>query len=445
MSILQTLLKATVLTVGARVLGGVIGFVVQVLIARLLGAEPLGLYYLSFSLMTVLAIVCSLGYPSILTRFVVGVETEGDAGNGSKFLAHMRREILIAGFLVTAVGLAVISFLPDLSFEKRLSLGIAIAAAPLFTLTNVLGSLSNAYKKFLLAYSPNLFFRPLLIMLTLGFLWLFSPAYGVVYLVLAHVLISIGFLFYQNWQLHDVFKQIAGNNGGEWYTTAGRTDEATRRKWRFHATPMIFATLFLFAFTDLDLVVLGFIATERDLAIFGVSMKVALFLTYPIQAIHQIILRDLAEAIKSGEGSKINAIVSQANFISIVLSFGLLLFVALFGGMLLRVFGPTFDQGHIALMIIMAAQLIRAIAGPATEVLTLKGFERNSLPVFGFSLLLIVALNFFLVPDLHLIGAALAVLIVMIVWSLGLSFIAYKKTGIVTAAIHPRSVLKFLS
>ncbi|PLX33085.1 MAG: hypothetical protein C0605_16945 [Hyphomicrobiales bacterium] len=438
MSILRTLLGASVVVVGARTLGGVIGFASQILIARTLGAEALGIYFLSFGLMTVLAIFCSLGYPSVLTRFVIGVDTDSQTGNASRFLAQIRRDVLLMGGWSIAIGFAVIALLPDMDFQLRLCLGIAIVAAPLFAMVAINGILANSHKRFLLAHLPNLFFRPLLILLLIAVLWLFDPGFGVEYLVAAHVIISIGFLYVQNRRMQDIYRQVADDSGGEWHMAAARPDKATRWKWRTHAMPMVIATLFLFAFTDLDIVLLGFISTQHELALFGAAMKVALFLAFAVQAVHQLILRDMADAIKSGQPARISAIIFQANMISTLLSFGLLVMVALFGDMVLRLFGPAFGEGHAALVILMAAQLVRAIAGPATEILTLKGFERDSLPVFGFSLGLIVILNFVLVPVLHLNGAALAVLIVTFVWTLGLAAIAYKKTGILTIAGIPR-------
>jgi O-antigen/teichoic acid export membrane protein len=84
---IRPLLMASALVVGARVIGGGLGLVSQVVIARYLGAESLGLFFLSMSVATVLSIFVSIGYPFIVTRFMVRGKDDGQAPELIRFIA----------------------------------------------------------------------------------------------------------------------------------------------------------------------------------------------------------------------------------------------------------------------------------------------------------------------------------------------------------------------
>jgi O-antigen/teichoic acid export membrane protein len=193
---------------------------------------------------------------------------------------------------------------------------------------------------------------------------------------------------------------------------------------------MIIATLFLSMFADFDLVLLGAILPHRELALFGAAIKIALFVAFAIQTGHQLILRDLAEAIVDKDNAAIRRIIAQANSIAIALSGSALGIVVLFGDKVLGLFGSEFTGGYKCLLILMAAQFLRALAGPGAQVLTLTGHEAQSLPVFVGGLILLVFANIPLARLFGLEGAAFAVLIVTISWTVGLAIAAHKKSGI---------------
>jgi len=64
------LLKASALAFAVRVLGAVSGFIATLFIARVLGAEESGYYFLVLSVVSILAAVSRLGMDNTLIRFV---------------------------------------------------------------------------------------------------------------------------------------------------------------------------------------------------------------------------------------------------------------------------------------------------------------------------------------------------------------------------------------
>jgi O-antigen/teichoic acid export membrane protein len=437
---IKPLLMASALVVGARVIGGGLGLVSQVVIARYLGAEALGLFFLSLSVATVLSIFAGLGYPYIVARFMVRDKDNGQAPELMRFISSARRDILVVSVLTVVIGIVVVALLPSISEEPRICLFLGVLTAPVISILWFNTAVANAEKRFMMAYLPELIVRPLLLLAGIGILWAASLQPNIIVLVIMSLVITVGLVIYQEIALPRALSVAPG------FPVAQKASVEQRNRWRRHAMPMIIATLFLSMFADFDLVLLGAILPHRELALFGAAIKIALFVAFAIQIGHQLILRDLAEAVFDKDPTAIRRIITHANGIAIALSGGALGFIILFGDKVLGLFGHEFIGGYMCLVILMVAQFLRALAGPGTEVLTLTGHEARSLPVFVSGLILLVVANIPLTQFFGLEGAAIAVLIVTIGWTFGLAFVAYKRTGIATVfMILPRAALERLN
>ncbi|MCP4937024.1 MAG: oligosaccharide flippase family protein [bacterium] len=433
---LRSLIKASTMVVGARIIGGLIGIVSQIIVARYMGAESLGLYFLAFSLATVLSILFSLGYPSIIARFVADHHNGGKTAIFPQFLSSARRDIVITSICGVFITSLLVLLLPPVSQDYLICLLIGVLTAPPLTFMKLNGALANAHKKFMISYLPDLFFRPLLMLVLIALFLGLTDKINIVLLVGGHLIVVLFLAILQGRTTRNLSSTTRPQPSvKEKEHSASGTTKKQRARWRAHALPMVIATLFFSVFSDLDLVILGLLLETRELAIFGASLKIALFLAFSIQVVHQLIIRDLADAMHAQKRALQDKIIAHANMISISLSLGALFVVLLFGENVLRIFGEEFVEGYDSLVILVLAQLIRAVAGPATQVLVLSGDEKHSLPVFAGGMVLLVVANFALVPLLHLNGAAIAALIVTLGWSMGLMIVARKKTGLVTAAL----------
>ena len=88
-------------------------------------------------------------------------------------------------------------------------------------------------------------------------------------------------------------------------------------------------------------------------------------------------------------------------------------------------FGPEFAVGRQTLLILLAAQLLRALAGPGVHLLTLSGVQRINMGVALTSLAVLFGASALLCPRYGIEGAAFAVLIVYAYWT-GVSALALR-------------------
>ena len=79
---------------------------------------------------------------------------------------------------------------------------------------------------------------------------------------------------------------------------------------------------------------------------------------------------------------------------------------------------------------LMIAQVIRAAAGPAMQVLMITGNQRSSIPVYVASILLLLVCNVLFVPLFGFMGAAAAVICTTLFWTVSLNLILKRSVGI---------------
>lgn len=428
----RSILATSGFVVGARVAGSIAGFATQIILARMIGADNLGIFFIAVSLALVLCTMCTLGYPWIIAPIV----SQGERGDGSQllhFLRWARRDVTIASALLVTPVVVGALLVPGLGADLRVCLVIGALTAPIFAQMRINGALSNAQKRFLLAYSPDLFLRPVLLLAMVALLWKLGWQGSVWILVGLHLILVLGLTVGQSIRLGLTGTETGWRQIGRRAPGLARDRQDIRnqgRLWRLQALPMMVAMLFIGVFADIDLLLASLFLDDAHTAVFGVCLKIALFLAFAVQAIHSIILRDASDAVGSADNRDLRSILIRANVLSVAGSLAALVLVVGFGRQGLGVFGPEFVHGYSCLVILVCAQLVRAAAGPATQILAITGHQKAALPVFAAGLGLLIVLNAVLVPVWGLIGAALAVLVVTAFWSLGLAVVAWRTAKI---------------
>jgi O-antigen/teichoic acid export membrane protein len=422
-----SLLKSSGMVVSARVFGAVFGILTQFLLAKYLGAEDIALFFVASGLAAVLAVVCTLGYPMLVPRIAAEAAQENKAEKLTTFMLQARIDTALLCSLLATGLLAAAWGLPGLTDGTRLSLKFAALTLPAFAMLRLNGSLANALKRFGLGFLPDLFLRPLLLLCLVLAAWLIWDRLSIEAVLGGHVVIAA---LLAVWQMVRLLSKSGIENRADGQTRTAR--KALASDWRRRAMPMVLAALFVGVFADLDIVVAQLFLDDAQTGIFGVCLKISLFVAFGIQAIHQLILRDTANALNAGNDKMVREVLSRANALTVLGSVGSTLFVVILGRELLGFFGPEFVAGYQTLVVLMLAQVVRALAGPATQILALTGHEKACLPVFAVCIPLLVVGNLVLIYWFGLLGAALTVLIVFAVWSGWSAAIAYRKLGLRT-------------
>lgn len=122
-------------------------------------------------------------------------------------------------------------------------------------------------------------------------------------------------------------------------------------------------------------------------------------------------------------------------------SLALVVVMFITGKFVLGLFGDEFVAAYWALMVVAAGQLVNACAGPVGYLMALTGHERVAARVYGITALINVPLNYLLIIETGLIGAAVATAVTMVIWNIWLGYEARKNVGVDIFSVWKNIVL----
>lgn len=369
----------------SRLLGSAIGFIATLYIARILGAEPLGIYHLALSLVSWLAVAAKVGISGAITKRV----SEGEE----------RGQYAVAGMSLIAI-LFVIFAAGILFFRHLVNDYIGYPAAHfvvLILLAVLVFSLFNSLLVGLHLVHVSGFLSPLKIggraLAQLALIGIGMSTFG---LFVGHL---AGFAFVIIIALFFVVRNLPG------------ISVPRKRHYRDLFDFAKFAWLGslqsrMFNYTDV--IVLGFFVSSGLIGVYAVAWNIAQFLILFSGALKSTLFPEMSELSAKQDEQAVSRIVEQS------LSFGgLFLIPGLFGGILLgerilQIYGSEFPQGANVLVLLIVANLLMGYQNQLLNTLNAINRPDLSFRVNGVFVLANLTLNVILVYLYGWIGAAVA-------------------------------------
>jgi len=132
-----------------RALSMGLGFAVSVVLARLLGVREFGLYSLAMSVLGLLVVPATFGFPQLLVREIAAYRVKGEWGLVRGLLRFAHRTSLLASFGIALLGGLVLWVLSDhFSGEAVRLLALAFVALPFWALLNLHGASLRGFERF---------------------------------------------------------------------------------------------------------------------------------------------------------------------------------------------------------------------------------------------------------------------------------------------------------
>ncbi|MGB5738579.1 MAG: polysaccharide biosynthesis C-terminal domain-containing protein [Woeseia sp.] len=214
---------------------------------------------------------------------------------------------------------------------------------------------------------------------------------------------------------------------------ASAPPEYQTRKWLRIALPLLVISLFGNYFPDYMLILVGAHVPSDQVAIFNASYRLAMIVTFTLTAVEAVTSPVAARLYATQDFNELQTVVSRAAKLGFGASLASVIAFASLGRTLLGLFGDEFVAGYETMLILVAAQLVRAAAGPVISLLSVTGHQDRCLVVFGVGLIASVALVFLLVPIFGIRGAAMSVLLVTLGWSIWLQRLVIVHLGVRTS------------
>lgn len=421
MNLRTQLLSQSGMVFAGRLFGAGLIFLVQAAMARLWGADVLGDYLLIIASVNLVAVVLPLGFETIGTYFAAEYRARGEGSLLRGFMLRAYAHIVVVAAVVSLLCHPIAATLGDagavLAAHWAPAMVMAVAAAVVYVNSALLVGLKHPVAGF---FSDGLF-RPMLVVVAFAAASLSGAgdAFG-----LMVWLVAAGFSLIALGQFAYMVRQAARVPA----SAPARSAEPARW-WRF-AIPWVVIALATDYLFDLDLLLLSGHLERAELAIFGVCTRIFALVSFGVAAVYAVTLPDVFESEALSDRSGFHRKIGDANLVATGIAAILFVIAVAFGPILLGLFGPEFEAGSGPLAILCLALVVRAAFGPASLVLSIHDRPYASLPAIGLGLLTLMAGNMLLVPPYGLMGAAVAALVAISVWSAALWLTARLAAGV---------------
>lgn len=357
----------------------------NVVLARVLSPSELGTYFLALSLIAALSIATQMGLNSAVVRLIassVGIE---DSGKAVRDTLTVIVTAFVAIFVVcTVLGIGLWDLIALVPFNSEPLAQVAGPASFLLASTTCLKLLTEVIRGFgdirFSALLGDIAARLLPLVLVL-MVWISGSPLG-----LSHVMVisAIGATVVALGAGIVVFNKLRILPGNRW-------NDAEVAVWPILkiAAPLAAVNLSFYALGQVDLWIVGAMASGSDVASYGAAARLAAAVGLPILIANAVLPPVVAEAHAKKEIRSLEEIVRDtATITGLVAVTGALVYL-FFGGLVLRlVFGEFYVQANLVLAVLAFGQAVYVLAGSAGTVLMMTGAETVMFEVTSISLLI---------------------------------------------------------
>jgi O-antigen/teichoic acid export membrane protein len=404
--------------VGVRLGGAAMGLVSQILLARILPQNEVGIVLMCVSFATIISLLMTGGYSSLTMTILPRYYALGRLKLAEAFHRAVWNDGLILTCLMFVIVGAIYVWAPlDPALKTALAFGCLMA--PAAALIRISSSAANSRRRFQLSYIPDFIFRPGLLLAFLAPCWLLGVQLGLSAVLWVIIAIAFAVALGQAW--------ILGKSVLPKTLRAGRHDLAPRLRGR--AFSMVIISAVAMSFADFVTLIGGFFLPPDSVAELGIAIRLAALAGFITQVTQNFVLPDLSAAIVKGNRASAEALIFRINAISLAAIAGCVLASALFGPLILGVFGADYKAAHWPLVLFMISQLFRAAGGMNQHLLSLNGFQARSASACVFSIAILVAAAVMLTPAYGVMGMGVAVILADAAWAGILGLQAQRYSG----------------
>ena len=381
----------------ARVAGGAIALLTNILIARYYGAEALGIFALVMAAVSLVAIVLPLGFQAVSILFV------------SRYLEQGRRD-LVAGFAdrgyrniarltgVAALGVVVGAIAAPAGgwHEQVICAGFVAAMAPAVALINLNCNILNGHRRQFAGLLPDLLIKPALMTAAVGLtIVLFDGA---------SIPLMLGAICLALWaaalcHVPAMRPVLAG---------VRKAPAPEAKRWREAAWPWMAISALSDYFIELHLLLAGMLAAPAQIAVLHVCFRLRMLAAFGLRALYALILPDIFASYERKDKAEFRSNIARANALALVYAVTVCLAIVPLGNWVLSLFGEAFENGRAILLIVCSAMISRAVFGPAPAIMAMKGQHGSVIWILSLGTAISLALGLALFPALGVEAIAIA-------------------------------------
>jgi O-antigen/teichoic acid export membrane protein len=379
--------------------GRVLGYLTQVMIARLFGPAAFGFYSLGVAAVNGAQILARFGMENGVVRYVAHHQAREDTSRVRGTIIQAIGVTLVLSLALSAVMFFGAGFAAELYYNKPFMETVLKAFAltlPFFTFMMMVLWATQGFQTVTYASYVQQMIRPALFLALVPVFYLLGAgivgtiaAYGVS--MLLGSLVAVYFL-------RKLFPPLFDNKVPARFET---------KELFAVSVPMSVTTGAQYLNTWSAVWVMGAFAAAGPVGIFTAAARTATLSTIVRFAFSGIFSPIISSFYARGELEDLGRLYKDVSRWIFTGAFAIFLPILLLSREILAIFGPDFTAGWTALVIVAAAQLYSSSVGPTPRMLAMTGNQNVAMVATAAAALVGVAVSFALVPTIGMLGAAL--------------------------------------
>lgn len=375
--------------------------IISIFLVRLLDVEQVGVFFLVFSIVTIVSTIAQFGLNVSVVRFV-GRNVRGGGDNCSR--ATLLKMLLTVCFIA---GIATIFFMSDQALEvfgqfksgAGMLNSLSIIGLWIFftALRSYLAEVFRGFHDIKLAALYQRILPNIILVFVIGSLVLLPLSISlhniiVVFFIVNAVLVILALLPFINR-----------------LKTLPKKENIPFKTVLFSGAPIMSSQMLQFFVTQTPLWVLGIMSAAEYVADYGVAFRLAAVVSLPLLIVNNLIMPKIAKLHSLKDENKIQRLISYSVVISTITSLILMIMYVVVGEWMLEfLFGKQYLSAYILLLILAAGHVINVFSGSPMVILAMTGNERYVFICSAFSAVITVVVSMFVIPYWGVIGAVIA-------------------------------------
>ena len=426
----REVLKGAAVAFSMKAVGAGCQFLFNIALARFLGADGTGIYYLALLALMIASVISRLGLDNVLLRLVAARSHRNDWVGVSEAYSLTLRLAFVASVVASGILFVFAPMLArDVFNEARLVVPLrlmSVAVVPLVFATLHAQALKGL-KRIGDAVFVEGFSIPLVALLIM---LIVRDRVGEVGGVAAYVVAAV---------VAAVFGLVV------WRRRVPRVarvrNSLTRADILHSSLPLFWVASISLAMTWAPSFFLGAWWSVEEVGIYNVAARTALLITFVLFAVNSVAAPKFAALYAENDLEGLRAIVTMATRIMVLATAPLLLVFVLVPEFVLGFFGTEFEERGVGVLVILAlGQFINVSTGSVGYLLMMTGRERLMRNITVIAATIAIVLNVVLVPGYGSVGAAVATSSGLALLNLIAALVAWSRLRIWTLPVGGRLV-----
>ena len=388
-------------------LGQLFRYLFTTLLARWAGVELLGIYSLANAVTRISEVIAKLGLDQGILR---KVSREENQENKQTAILSALKMGAFSGLIFMLIQIALAGYLAENIFNQSSLLTKVIAihalSLPFYIILHISAFSTQAYKLLKYKIAVTEIQNPLILLLAMLICYFFYSAESAIILpvVLSAVLGCITITIF--------LKKVSGVN-----ILSMKKGEFSQDLLHY-SLPIMFMSILGIVLHWTDVIMLGYFTNPKTVGLYHPAARTAGIIRMVLMSFMGIYGPLMAEMYAKKQNLEMHHLFKLVTRWITTFSLPFAILILLFPKKIMLIFGSQFLQGYPILMILVSAAFIQAVFGIGGTTLNMTGFPKMNLLNTFIACGLNIGINFYLIPTMGGMGAAIATLIT-------LSFIAF--------------------